>query len=154
MRESCAPAMLSERVRVGLPFKERAGDIVKEQVVFQIEEFAEPVLEMNLQSLLVRQKLIQSAIPTVVINVLTGNSQQVRQCSFGVPLLCEIRFAGGFQQTGDQPGSMHSATREWWRFPSGEFAPETRRAAVDESAPSPARDRRSVAGSPPGRRGR
>lgn len=94
-------ASLRQRIAIRLAFKESAGDVVEQQVVFEIEEFAEPVLEMSFERCLVREQLIQRAIESVVIHVLLRNSQQFRQGGLGIPLLGGLEFAGRFQQAGD-----------------------------------------------------
>jgi hypothetical protein len=64
-------------VALGLAFEERAGDVVKQQLVVECKELAEPVLEMLLERPLVRQQLIQR--PVQLDQVCAGTSP--RRCA-------------------------------------------------------------------------
>lgn len=94
-------AALSQRVRFGLALEIRAGHIVKQQVVLQIEQLAQPLFQMDFQRLFVRQQLIQRAIKPIVVHAFDRHAQEFRQRGFGIPLLGGVKLAGGFQESSD-----------------------------------------------------
>ena len=67
-------APLSHGVVLAIAFKIGTGDVVKQQVVFQIESRAQPLLEMFFQGLLVRQESIETAVQTLVVDLSLAQS--------------------------------------------------------------------------------
>ena len=101
-------AALSQRVAFRLTFEVSACDIVHQQVVFEIEQIAKPILQMRFQSVLVRQQLIERAVQPIVVHTFFAHAKQVGPRRFRIPLFGGEQFAGGFEQPGnDQNQRTH-----------------------------------------------
>ena len=68
-------AALRQRIGCCLAFEIGTGDVVQQQIVIQREQLPQPLLQMLLQGLLVRQKLIQRTIKPVLVYLLGWHSQ-------------------------------------------------------------------------------
>jgi len=94
-------APLGHRITVALPLKIRAGHIVQQQLVLQIEEIAQSLLEMSFDTLLVRQQAIQSRIQTVGMDLLGRDAQQVLQHRTSIPVILDMQLVGRFTEPTD-----------------------------------------------------
>ena len=96
------------RIGSGLALKVSAGDVVQEQVVFQVEQRAQSFFQVFFQSFLVRQQVIEGAIEAVVIHLGVGDAQQVAQGGPAEPVLGDVQFTGRLTQPSDDQDGHHA----------------------------------------------
>ncbi len=102
-----AVAPLGQGIGEGLPLEVGARDVVEEQVVVQGEEFAESRDQVLLQSCLVGEKAIQSAVEAIVVDERRGQRQQVLERGSTIPVLGDVQFARGLTQSGQHQHGGH-----------------------------------------------
>ena len=66
-------------LEVGSTFEKRAGNIVYQQITFQIKQLAHAILQMNFEGLLVRHQLFETSIEPIIVDIVFGDTRQVRQ---------------------------------------------------------------------------
>ena len=76
---------------------------MQQQVVLQVEQAAEPVLEMLFQCLFVRQKLVQRPVQPLLVDLVARNAQQLGHCRASVIVLGNVQFARRIAQAADRP---------------------------------------------------
>jgi hypothetical protein len=89
-------AALCQRVRFGLAFEERARHIVEQDFVLHREQLAAAPGQMRFQRRLVHEQMIQSAIETVLVDLILAQLKQIGERRAPVPVLGNVQFARGF----------------------------------------------------------
>jgi len=100
-------APLRLRVAFRLSLEVRAGDVVEQQVVVQIEQFAKPLLQEFLERFLVGQQNVQRSIQAIFVYLLLGHTQQIRHRAGLVEVLGQMQFAGRFTQPTENQNHGH-----------------------------------------------
>src|SRR4029077_20051418 len=72
---------------LGQALEVRAGQVVEQQVVVELEQSAEPVLEIVLDRHVGSQQTIQGSVQPVLGHSAVGHAKQVFQSRGGVPML-------------------------------------------------------------------
>ena len=100
-------AALGQRIGLGLALEIRAGHVVKQQVVLQAEQLAQPILQEDFQRFLVRQKRVQRAIETLLVDLLRRNAQQIGQGALGVEMFGDVQFARRIAEAAEDQDQGH-----------------------------------------------
>jgi hypothetical protein len=98
---------LRQRIRRRLAFEVGAGDIVQKQVVVELEQFAQAFLQMLLDRLFVGQQLIQRTVQPVLVHLVRGHAEQLRQRAGFVEVLGQVQLAGGLAQPSEHQHQRH-----------------------------------------------
>ena len=104
-------AALGQRIGLGLALEIRAGHVVQQQVVLQAEQLAQPILQKDLQRLLVRQQRVQGPIETLLVDLLRRNAQQIGQGALGVEMLGDVQFARRIAEATEDQHQGHQRPR-------------------------------------------
>ena len=143
-----AVAALGQRVGLRLAFEVGAGHVVQQQVVLELEQLAQPALEMGLQLLLVRQQAVQRAIQAIVVDRLGRHAQQVVQRRAAIPMLGDVQLARRLAQPGDHQDRRHRRPRHPLAAARQRLATQLVERQAPATAASPARHRRTAASDP------
>ena len=71
-------AALGQRIAVGLALEIRAGHVVKQQIVFDAEQLAQPILQKRFQRLFLRQSH-PTRVQPLLVDLLRRNAQKIDQ---------------------------------------------------------------------------
>ena len=141
-------AALGQRIGLGLALEIRAGHVVKQQVVLQLEELAQPLLQEDFQGLLVRQERVQRPIQPLLVDLLRRNTQQIGQGALGIEMLGDVQFARRIAEPAEHQHQGHQRPGNVFVARRGSCGRESRSRPTGRPVPIPAKARRNRGSSP------
>ena len=82
-----------------MTFNERTCDLIHQQVIFQMKQLAHAILQMDFEYLFVRQQLVETSIQTIVLDLISAHTEQIRQRCFRISRLGDIELTGRLKQS-------------------------------------------------------
>jgi hypothetical protein len=78
-----------------------------QQIVVEPEQASQPLLQVRLQRLLVRQQPVERTVQPVVVDSIRGHAQKIIQRRAPVPVLGDVQLARRFAQPRDHQDRRH-----------------------------------------------
>ena len=100
-------APLGHRVGLAKALEVRAGHVVQEQLILQIEQVPQTPLEVLLQAVLVLEQPIQTGIQAIRIDLRGRDSQEILQRRAGVPVVFDVQFTRRLAEPSDRQNRRH-----------------------------------------------
>ena len=106
-----AVASLRERVALRLALEVGARHVIEQQVVGEVEEFAQALHQVLLEGFLVGQQPVQGTVEPVIVHAIGGNSQQVFERRAAIPVFRNVKLTRRLAQPRDDQYRGHRGPR-------------------------------------------
>ncbi|MEI6257580.1 MAG: hypothetical protein WCQ77_13145 [Planctomycetota bacterium] len=100
---------LADLAVLHVAFEGGARHVVKQQVALQLEEFAEPLLEVRFDRLPVGQKPVERGVESIGVHLLGRHAQEIFQRRAAIPLLLDMQFTRRLTEPSDPENRRHRA---------------------------------------------
>ena len=92
-------------------FEVGARHVVEQKIALQLEEFAEPLLEVRFDRFFVGQEPVERGVESIGVHLLGGHAQEIFQHRAAIPLLLDVQFARRLAEPGDGKNRRHRPPR-------------------------------------------